>query len=152
MRAKDMSALASFVHPDKGVRFSPYSYVDAGGVCLRPEEIRSALRDPPRDQVRSWGTYDGKGDPIRLTFADYYDRFVWDVDFTKAATRPESFAENCTDNALAFFGGEAIVVEYYVEPQTPRYEGMDWRALRIVLEPKDGVLYMVGIIHAEWTV
>lgn len=29
---------------------------------------------------------------------------------------------------------------------------MNWRLLRVVMKPKNGVYYVVGIILAEWTI
>jgi len=36
------------------------------------------------EEVYIWGEYDGSGDPIKLTFAQYFDKFVYDHDFANA--------------------------------------------------------------------
>jgi hypothetical protein len=148
LKAKDMGALAALVDPDEGVRFTPYSYVDAqADVLLHADELRRAANDPT---VRRWGSFDGSGTPIDMTFAQYYARFVFDVDFTKATDRPVDFGENTQDNAAEVYGPSARIVELYWPGD--QNAGMDWRALRVVLEPKKGVYYVVGIVHAEWTI
>jgi hypothetical protein len=150
LHAKDMRALAALVHPDRGLRFSPYSYVDMHDVRLTRAQIAVAMTDPA---VRHWGDYDGSGEPIDLTFAQYQSRFVWDADFTKAHPQPSDFAENTIDNAKDFYAPDGIVVAYYLDGN-PARDGMDWRALRLVMAPKDGDYYVEGIIHAdaEWTI
>jgi hypothetical protein len=149
LRTKDMRALSTLVHPDRGVRFSPFSYVDASDVLLTRAQILVAMRGP---RVRRWGTYDGTGGPIVMTFAQYHARFIWDVDFTKAGARPADFGENAIDNAKDFYAPDGVVVEYYFDGGDPRFGGMDWRALRLVMAPQDGDYYLVGVVHAEWTI
>ncbi len=51
LAARDVNALAAMANPARGVRFSPYSYVDTeADVVLSPAELRGALR---RAQVRT---------------------------------------------------------------------------------------------------
>jgi hypothetical protein len=149
LRAKDMAAFATLVDPREGVRFSPYSYVDASDVRLTAVELTTALTDKT---VRHWGSFDGSGAPIDLTFAKYYARFVFDVDFTRGTKPPEDFGENTVNNAEAFYGDTARIVELYIAPHNS--DAMDWHMLRIVLKPSgvERVYYVVGIIHAEWTI
>jgi hypothetical protein len=149
LKSKDMDALAALAHPDRGVRFTPYSYVDdKSDVKLDARQLRGAMGDRA---VRHWGDFDGTGAPINMTFAQYYARFVFDVDFTSATKRPKEFGENSIDNASQVYGKRARVIEFYW-PGDPSRSGMDWRALRVVMEPKEGTYYLVGIIHAEWTI
>ena len=149
IRTKDMRALAELVHPERGVRFSAYSYVDIHDIRLTRAQVAAAMSDAT---VRHWGDFDGSGEPIDLTFARYQAHFVWDADFTKGHARPADFGENTIDNAKDFYAPDGIVVEYYLDGRDPRFGGMDWRALRLVMAPKDGDYYLVGVIHAEWTI
>src|SRR5438067_574545 len=71
LEARDLDALGALVHPGKGLRFSPYPYVDMKeDVVLGAAALRRAFRDRA---ARTWGAYDGTGDPIHVAFADYYD-------------------------------------------------------------------------------
>jgi len=147
----DVSQLGEWVHPEQGVRFSPYAYVDPKhDQILTAAEMKSAWID---DRFRVWGSYDGTGDPIELTFRDYVDRFVYDADFSAA----EQFA---VGKRLGGHGGtidnteqvypRATTVEFHL-PGTERNAGMDWRSLRLVLEQEGGDWWLVGIVHDEWT-
>jgi hypothetical protein len=157
LQGKSPTLLASLVHPRKGVRFSPYSYVDPqSDVVLTRDEIAHAFADP---RVRTWGAYDGSGEPIRATFADYFAHFVWDRDFSSARevsiNRPLS-GGNTTNNAADVYKG-AFIVEFFAtdSPGPAGQDSFDWRALRIVLERDPSAadtLFLVGIIHSEWTI
>src|SRR5262245_7333578 len=82
LKAGDMARFSTFVHPQKGVRFSPYAQV-------LPDEDRVLKKDQLAQmwagQKRyKWGGYDGSGDPIWLTLKKYHRRFIFDHDFSRA--------------------------------------------------------------------
>jgi hypothetical protein len=147
-----MEALADLVHPSRGVRFSPYAYVQDTHQVFTAGEVRGLLQDPT---AYVWGVYDGSGEPIRATFAEYYEEFVYDVDFADAPevsyNRRLGGHGGTIDNAREFYPG-STVVEYHIPGVDPQYEGLDWRSLRLVFQQQDGSWYLVGIIHDEWTV
>jgi len=156
LKARDMRSLAALAHPTRGVRFSAYAYIDTStDVVLMPAELARAMSDP---KARVWGTHDGKGDPIKETFAGYYAAFVWTHDFTVApdvAIDREIGAGNTLSNvATAYPKGH--FVELHFPGFDKKYDGMDWESLRLVFEevPSDGgfELMLVGIVHAEWTI
>lgn len=147
---KDMAALAELAHPDRGVRFSPYTYIEEEHVVLYPAALQSALSS---DRKYLWGAYDGTGDPIQLTFAEYYDQFIYDRDFEFADERSY---DGCpqrgnTINNIANFYEDATCVEYYLEG-TDAYGGMDWSSLRLLFAPHEGVPKLVGVAHSQWTI
>lgn len=147
---KDMAALAELAHPDRGVRFSPYTYIEEEHVVLYPPALQSALSS---DRKYLWGAYDGTGDPIQLTFAEYYDEFIYDRDFEFADERSY---DGCpqrgnTINNIADFYEDATCVEYYLDG-TDAYGGMDWSSLRLLFAPHEGVPKLVGVAHSQWTI
>ena len=152
LKAKDGAKLASYTHPDKGVRFSMYPFVRTDtDVVLKATDLASAFTDP---KVRLWGVTDGKGDDFRVTFADYYPKYVYDVDFAKAPDVAYNRAigtGNSTDNSATAYP-DAVMVEYHFASFDPQYGGMDWRSLRLFFEQKNGTWYLVGIVHAQWTI
>lgn len=157
LQNRDLATLANFVHPDKEVRFSPYTFVrlnatefDPAHLIFSAAQINNLFADPT---VYHWGTFDGSGAPINMTFAEYFERFVYDVDFANpdAIGYNDPIGQGNTINNIAEVYPEATVVEYYLEG-TEEFGGLDWRSLRLVLEQKDGEWYLVGIVHAEWTI
>ncbi|WP_025028463.1 hypothetical protein [Caldalkalibacillus mannanilyticus] len=152
LKNKDMQALSSYVHPTKGLLFSPYGYIvtDTAQV-FTGQQVAGLLND---STLYHWGEFDGTGDPMEMTFADYYERFVYDQDYANAEQTSinERLGQgNTIDNILDVYPG-ATTVEYHFSGFDPQYEGMDWRSLRIVLEEENGEWYIVAIVHDEWTI
>ena len=98
--------------------------------------------------------FDGTGHPIEFTFAEYYDRFVYDQDFANA----EEIAFNQRiagsggriNNIEEFYPG-SLMVEFHFSGFNPDYLGMDWRSLRLVFVQHGEAWFLVGIVHDEWT-
>ncbi len=152
LKHKDLQKLALLSHPDYGVRFTPYNYVMLeSNLVFKREKLVGLSSD---DTKYVWGEFDGSGYPINFTFAQYYRRFIYDIDFASAPTVTYNKAKSITiaehDNAFLSYPG-SIIVEYY-RPGTKRYDGMNWRSLRLVFQQKDGAWYLVGILHDEWTI
>ncbi|WP_156940319.1 copper amine oxidase N-terminal domain-containing protein, partial [Paenibacillus forsythiae] len=152
LKAKDWTALASMVHSSRGVRFTPYGYVDtAKDIVLSRSQIAAVGAD---GTVRTWGAFDGTGDPIKLTFAQYYDRFIYSADFAAALEigyNQTIGTGNSLDNARNVYP-DAILVEYHYDGFDPQYAGMDWQSLRLVFVKEGGQWMLAGIIHDQWTI
>jgi hypothetical protein len=154
LKERDLAELSGLVHPDKGVRFSPYTYVRAsvnGDVVLTAAQVAGLWNDP---MIYRWGVYDGSGEPIDLAFREYFGQFVYDVDFARPDVIgfDETVGQGNTINNIAEVYPEAVVVEYHFEGFDPQYAGMDWRSLRLIFEESRGTWYLVGIAHDEWTI
>lgn len=151
LRDRDLGTLAAMTDTERGLRFSPYTYVQEDHQVFQPEQLIDLLNDPT---PYTWGSYDGTGEPIQMTFADYFQRFVYSKDF--AAAKAVSFDQrlssgNTIDNSREFYP-DAVVVEYYLPGTDPQYGGMDWQSLRLVFQPVADQWRLVGIIHDEWTI
>ncbi len=144
-------ALVAFVHPDSGVRFSPYGYVDT-----QNDRVLDAgtLSSPDEAGQLHWGQFDGTGEPIDLTIREYFERFVYAVDFADAPElgfNTRIGKGNSLDNAPEVYP-DGIRVEYHFPGFDAKYAGLDWRSLRLVFEHKNNCWYLTGIIHDQWTV
>jgi hypothetical protein len=151
LKDEDLTTLESLVHPDQGVRFSPYTYLRDEDLVFSAQRIQEILADRT---VYTWGSFDGTGDPIQLTFGEYYDRFVYDVDFARphVVGFSETIGMGNTINNIAEVYPQAITIEYHFEGFDPQFVGLDWRSLRLVLEEKEGIWYLVAVVHDEWTI
>lgn len=152
LAAHDFEALAELAHPERGVRFSPYATVDPErDVVLSASELRNAAQD---GTPKLWGRYDGTGEPIRSSIGEYFQRFVYDVDFAAAdeVARDRRLGRGNSLHNVDEVYPEATFVEYHVEGIDPDLGGMDWRSLRLVLERYEGAWKLVGVVHDEWTV
>jgi hypothetical protein len=151
LKAQDMAKLAALVHPTKGVRFSPYLHVNTQqDVVLKADQVKTAIAST---QVYTWGVHDGSGEPIKRTFADYYKQFIYDLDFT---TAPKvGWSEilgkgTILDNVKEAYP-EGVFVEYHFPGVDAKYQGMDWRSLRLIFEREGQQWYLTGIMHGQWT-
>ena len=151
LKTQNMELLAQ-VASEKGIRFSPYSYIDTGkNIILKKEEFNAAYTGKTQ-YVR--GIQDGKGDSIILTFKDYLSKFVYDVDFVNLGEK--HLNENLTrgnsiNNIPDVYSGKQTI-EYYVPGLDPKYEGMDRRGLTLVFDQENGDRKLIGVIHNQWTI
>ncbi|OBZ08566.1 hypothetical protein [Bacillus sp. FJAT-26390] len=151
LKDADMAKLSSYVHPDKGLLFSPYAHIDTATAKVFPAGKLPALTDATLYQ---WGAYDGSGEPIKLTFKQYYDKFVYDKNFAE----PEAVGVdqikgtgNTVVNIKEVFPN-SYIMDYYFSGFDPQYEGMDWESLTLVLEELNGAWYVSAIVHSQWTI
>ena len=156
IKNKDWGALGHMVHPKQGLTFSPYGFVDEpSAVHLGAGDVVALGMD---DTVRTWGYFDGSGKPIEMTIDKYYDRFIMSHDFTRA---PEIgidvIIRTTEENNLYVFGNGVSYVEFH-----QLGSGVDadhtWASLRLVFGWFEGGgsyesgLYLVAIVHDEWTI
>lgn len=152
IKNRDGEKIAEFVHPVKGVRFTPYTYVSLErDLVFSREAMKNFFADT---DLYLWGYYDGIGSEIRLKPAEYYEEFIYSADFINA---PEvGYNEvlssgNMLENQFDVYDNP-IIVEYYFPGFNPEYDGMDWRSLRLVFEEYEGNWKLTGIIHNQWTI
>lgn len=149
----NMDTLAAWVHREKGLRFSPYAYVDTTtDLVFTPDELKGLMSNP---KTYVWREYAGSGEPIELTFAEYYKRFVYDADFFDDAQKAlnKGLGQGTTVNNIneVYPRDSYDFVEYHIAGVDPSVEGMDWRSLRLVFERIGQDHALVGIVHDQWT-
>ncbi|WP_379154898.1 hypothetical protein [Paenibacillus sp. sgz5001063] len=153
LKAGNMETIASWAHPDKGVRFSPYAYVDtATDLVFTRDQLKGLMKDPT---PYVWREYAGTGEIIKLTFAEYFKRFVYDADFLNKAETAlnKGLGQGTTLNNIneVYPKDRYDFVEYHIAGIDPAHEGMDWRSLRLVFEKMGPDHALVGIVHDQWT-
>lgn len=74
LKDKNMQTLAEYIHPTKGIRFTPYSYINLETDCVLPnDQIKNAFDDKT---AYGWGHFDGSGEPINMTFEEYFKEYT----------------------------------------------------------------------------
>jgi hypothetical protein len=148
---KDYHKLATYVHPVLGVRFSPYGYIDTSSSMLFTV---GEIEKIDRKKIYHWGSYDGSGEPIRLSMDQYFDRFVCDAPFNqkgKTAIDKILGTGNSKINIREIYP-HSTFVEYFIPGMNPDYRGLDWKSLRLVFAPAGDKLYLVAVVHDSWTI
>jgi len=163
---RDFERLSEFIHSDKGIRFSLNSYVHIQGdprfsnlkkdipvdLVFTSEQVRNFSSD---NRKYLWGHGDGSGLEIIYTPKEYFQFFLGGKGYSANADEIGYNVLVCGGNMIKNVFEvypEAIVVEYYFYGKDPAYEGMDWSALELVFEEKNGIWYLVGIIKDMWTI
>ncbi len=150
LKDKNMETLKSFIHPEKGLLFSPYVHIETEAALVFKRSGLPALND---QKIYTWGLFDGSGEPIKMTFGQYVERFVYDKDFAS----PEQIginelkgSGNTLPNLKEVFP-EGQYIDYYFSGQQEN-AGMDWASLIIVLEEYKGRWFAVAAVHNQWTI
>lgn len=150
IKKTDFAELEKYAHPQKGLRFSPYGYIDTNTARIVSKSRISELTKDTKKYV--WGYFDGSGDVISMTFDEYYDKFIYDKDFASAPqTSVNQFLGrgNTLNNISDVYPGSSFVEFYF--PGSEKYDGMDWKSLRLVYQKIDDKWFIVAIVHDEWT-
>ncbi len=152
IKDKDYKQLTEYIHPEDGIRFSPYGFIDTANDVTA---TRSTFRlNAYINKKRVWGYFDGSGDPIKMTSKEYFKRFVYDADFLNAEKTSLNVclgSGNSQNNILAIYDNLPFT-ESYFSGFDEKFGGMDWRALRLVFKEYEGEYYLVAIVHDEWTI
>ena len=150
LKSKDYDRFSQFIHPEKGVRFSMYAYV-------QPEKDKHFSREDFNRYISlptkfTWGEKDGTGDLLVISLENYLQQWVFKRDFTRAQFYLNEFkGKGNSLNNLKKIYPEADFTENYI-PGSEKYSGMDWNSLRFVFEEFQGEYYLVAVINDEWTV
>ena len=151
LQSQDYAALAAFIHPELGVRISPYGYVNVENdqVFTREQDAGFASNQ----ELYHWGVQAGSGMVINLTVAEHWSEYVtasvpaqeWGL-----LLDPSRKASNTIDNFAEVYP-DGHYVEYF-QPGTEAYGYLDWQSLRLGFQQSgDGAYYLSAIIHDEWT-
>jgi hypothetical protein len=163
LKRRDMAAIAKWAHPFRGVRFSPSVFVNP-----ETDQVWSAAELPawfedrtPRvwGSVESWRDYKQRGSSsptyslIRMTPTEYYERYIFDRDYSQGATiriidnraswpaRPDEgdIPESYGNNVAGLYPTATQVVFYF--QRTPEQAAQDDKSMR----PDRDVLRLVFV-------
>jgi hypothetical protein len=147
----DYESLARYVHPEYGVIFAPYATISLPSNKRFTDNQVSAFGGDGNTYV--WGVYDGSGEPIELTPAGYFARFVYNKDFARAPAVGVNYtvrAGNALENITDVFP-DARYVDFHIPGDDKSPDSRDWNSLRLGFEDYNGTLCLTVILHSEWT-
>ena len=148
LKNNQYDSLANYFHPDSGVRFSPYAFVDPKkNVKLSGAEFTKAVIS---NKKFTWGNADGSGDSITLTIPEYIKKFVYNADFVHA--------KKTSVNKMIGSGNSLNNLQeiYPAAPFTESYDAgkheMAWSSLRLVFNKVGHKFYLIAMVHDQWTI
>ena len=152
IKNRDYKRFSRYIHPVSGIRFSPYGYIDT--TKDRTFSAEEFIRQYQKGNKINWGNYDGSGAPILLSVEEYFKKFVYSADFLNA--EKTSFDKitgkgNSLNNLEKVYKQDHFT-ESYFSGFDQKYNGMDWTSLKLVYEIYENKIYLVAIIHDQWTI
>ncbi|MCI8304285.1 MAG: hypothetical protein HFF52_06615 [Lawsonibacter sp.] len=152
IQQQNWASLSACVHPELGVTFTPYSTVDPDSdLTFTAEQIKNLAQD---QTVYAWGYEDGRGDPIQMTMLQYFERYVYNTDYTQAQEIGIDriiTGGNALENLAEAYPG-CRFVDFAFPSADPVHDGLDWSSLKLVFQPEPDRWCLVGVVHGEWTI
>jgi hypothetical protein len=145
---QDLDALSRLVHPVMGVRFTPLAYIEQSQLVFLPDEL-PGLFNADTDFV--WGYDHMSGHPFKHTFSEYYDRFIFHVDYTEAeeiGINKEVHSGHQINNIHEFYPSSQFVEYHFSWDAFP--DLFTWKSLRLVFIEENGAWWLIGIVNDEW--
>lgn len=145
IKFRNFNLLVELIHPNFGVRLSPYSYIMSTDVIITADKFQDYYLS---NRILTWG-YDIYMKPVEMSFQEYYTRFIYNQDFVNAdevTYNNLSRRNNIIDNTKAYYPN-AIISEYRIFGIDPDVEEKDWTYLRLVFEEYHDTWYLSGIIN-----
>lgn len=151
LKVKQYAQFANHIHPEKGVRFSMYAFVNPAKDKIFTKE--DFLKYIDSETKFTWGERDGTGEPLVLSINDYLQKWVFKKDFDTASEYyfNDFKASGNSLNNLKKLYPNANFTENFIAG-TEENSGLDWASLRLVFEESAGNNYLVAVINDEWTI
>lgn len=148
---KDTDKLRELIHPTKGILFSPYVYIQKDTAQKFAKDTLPSFDDKA---LYVWGEHDGSGETIKMTFKEYYEKFVYDHDYVnseKLGADEVIQTGNMVNNIKEIFP-DSYIADYHFSGFDKSFEGIDWASLVVVVEQHEDNWYVVAIARTQWTV
>lgn len=150
LKSKNYKAFAEYIHPEKGITFSMYAFIN-------PKEDKHFSKSEfeklqPTKTIFTWGAHDGSGDLYKATINDYLDKWVFSKDFTAAQFSLDKAqgTGNSLNNLEKIYPKHSFTENY--TKGTEKNSEMDWKTLRFVFEEFQGKYYLVAVVNDQWTI
>lgn len=145
LRSGDFETLAEYIHPERGVTFTPNTTVDtASNLNFLPDALVEASESAT---TYLWGTTTDTASPINLTMADYFASYVWERDYLSSpriSVDSSQVAGNGLENVSEIYPDGRYVEFYATDGES------NWSTLKLVFEWDGGAWYLVGVVHSGW--
>jgi hypothetical protein len=151
LKSRQLKNFSHFIHPQKGLQFSPSATLSHENILVTSNDYDNFYA---REELHVFGYHAGSGEEIKMSFKQYYQSFIYNVDYANAPQISYNHflgAGNSLNNLKEVYP-DAHFVEYYFSSFDKKYEGMDWQTLRLVFEKYENQFYLVAIVHDQWTI
>lgn len=150
LKNKNYRKLSELIHPEKGVRFSMYAFIN------KSEDKHFSKADfdkyEPTKTIFTWGALDGSGELYKATINEYLTQWVYAKDFNKSNFSVNKFqgGGNSLNNLNEIYP-DSDFTENFIKGSEANAE-MDWNTLRLVFEKFQDQYFLVAVINDQWTI
>lgn len=147
---EDYKRFQEFIHPEKGIRFSMYAFVDTSN------DKKFSKADFDRyigtETKFTFGEKDGTGDLYIVSLKDYLKNWVYSKKYSEGSYTFNSFqgSGNSLNNLQKVYPDKDFTENYLAG--TEEYAQMDWKALRFVFEKLNDKYFLIAVINDQWTI
>ncbi|MCL1919082.1 MAG: hypothetical protein FWG14_12390 [Peptococcaceae bacterium] len=148
LKERDFEKLSLLISKERGVIFSPYSYVTERCVVFTADQVK----DLKLTDEFLWGAFDGSAEPMDLSVNEYFERFVYNREFLQAPriSVDQIIQTGNTKSNLDDFFPNTHFVEYNFPPYPD--DAVLWDSLRLVFEKVEDQWMLLGVVHDCWTI
>ena len=149
LKNKDYAKLSKYIHSEKGIHFSMYSFVSDNDKSFSKADFEKYIDS---DEKFTFGHKDGSGAIYIVSLKDYLKDWTYKKDFSKAKINYNNFdgKGNSLNNIKEKYPN-SVTLENYLAG-TVEYSYMDWNSLILVFEKIDNQYYLVSVTNNQWTV
>ncbi len=145
IKFRNLKALDQLIHPKKGLRLSPYSYIISKDFIIKQNEIFSLYED---ENIKI-ENMDRERRIVSQSFKEYYQNYIYPHDYAnydKISYNHPYKSENVIDNIREYYP-KAILVEFQLNDTNLNNNDKDWSVLRLAFEEYKKKWYLTGIIN-----
>lgn len=146
---RNYESLSKHIHPEKGIVFTPFSFVDYDENHVFSSDQVSKFGDDNNEYI--WGIAVSNL-PMKFTVNEYFEQFVCDknyINVDQIAINSIVKQGNSIENVAEIFD-DAIFIDFH-DSGSKEYEGLDWSSLKIVMGKYNGEFKITAIIHSCYT-
>ena len=149
LKNKNYDKLSTYIHPEKGIHFSMYSFVSDADKNFSKSDFEKYLHN---DEKFTFGHKDGSGAIYTVSLKDYLKDWVFKKDFGNGKINYNNFEGkgNSLNNIKEKYPNAQTVENYLAG--TVEYSYMDWNSLIFIFEKIDNQYYLIAIANNQWTV
>lgn len=161
IKNKNFSELSHYINKDKGLRLIPYDRLKSEDAIVSKEYLGN-YKKRQYDDTHYFGAISGLGTYMIMGIYDYWDYFLYPVDYIRIEPAYNVFDERSEkfllNNTSITYYNDPIIVRYNYEVTNKDKDIMNfnkdnrWRSLKLIYENIEGKWYLVMIMNNESTV
>lgn len=149
IKKQDFKELSKYVHPVHGLTLSSSTELNQSRKFTVSKSVIASWDIDSSEKI-DFGVLNGQGQPIKLTLKEYYDSFIYDVDYLKKGDITyNKYQERDKSKKINIYEvyKDGIVVEYFFNGSKEN-KYVDWSSLYLGYEKYNDEWYLSGIFHS----